>query len=168
MEKREPWPAALNKFLHEAEDTNPYATAETMRAYDQLLRNAAQGALSEAAAQWRSRAQEFAQTIPQPSRAQPFPPVGQMQQLKALRSRADVLSQLASQVTALEVSPSDRVHHRVQNGTLLLETLIEMDRTLLYMLADVLAAEEMEALDGKIAAVRAQLHERHRLLAEVP
>jgi hypothetical protein len=168
MEKREPWPKAIGKFFYEAEDANPYATSATMRAYDQQLRNAAQGALGQAAAQWRSLAQELAQSIPQPSRDHPFPPADQMQRLKALKNRADTLSQMAAEVTALEVPATDRVHHRVQNATLLLETVIEMDRALLYIMAEVLEAQEMAQLDEKLTGVRAKLQERRQLLREIP
>ncbi len=168
MEKREPWPEAVKKFFHEAADTNPYATSATMRAYDQQLRNAVRAALSEAAAAWRAAAGDYAHSIPQPSRQNPFPPADQVQHLKVLTHAADRLSQLAADVSALEVPATDRVHHRVQNATLLLETVIDMDRALLLLMPALAACQDLSDLDQQLAVFQHQLQDRRQLLREIP
>lgn len=138
-----------------------------MRAYDQMLRNAAAAILSEAASQWRQQAQMLAQRILQPTREQPFPPADQMQHLKILNKRADRLSQLAGTVRAREVPATDRVHHRTQDGTVLLETLIEIDRALLLLLADVLEESGGAQLDETLERAGQQIRERRQILEQI-
>ena len=168
MEKHEPWPDTIKKFFHEAADTNPYATSATMRAYDQQLRNAMRAALSEAAASWRTVAGDYAQSIPQPNRQNPFPPAEQIQHLKVLKYYADLLSQLSSEVSALEVPATDRVYHRVQNATLLLETVIEVDRALLLLMPGLIACREIPDLDDRLRVLQNKLQERRQLLRDIP
>jgi hypothetical protein len=140
MERREPWPKALEKWLSEAADTNPYATAETMRAWDNVLRGALADGLEAAARRWRDWAVDAQKAMPTPSREHPWPDPGLLANVRSLRETAARCSDLAAAVRALEMPGEDRVYNRLRSHGPLLDLLLAYDS----QLADCL--NELDAL----------------------
>ena len=64
MERHEGLLVIVGKFLSESRDVNPYATATTMRALDQAIRNALAGDLAKLASAWRVLYQAASAQIP--------------------------------------------------------------------------------------------------------
>ena len=168
MEKHEPWPMAVRKFFSAPHDNNPYATTETMRSYDQILRNAVADRISHVAAFWRQKAQELGQNIPLPTRDNPFPSTQQINAAKHVRAIAGNLSQWASQIAALEVPAQDRVHHRVQNAPLLLDTLLAVDLALINSVNELEQAREVADITANLQAFEKCLRDREQLLRDIP
>ncbi len=174
VERHEGVLVIVAKFLSESLDTNPYASAATMRALDQAVRNTLSGDLTQLASRWRALYQDTSAKIPLPSREHPFPDRGLLDQAKALKAVADQLSQLASQATALEAPSNDRVYNRIRKNDVLLETLIEIDRNLALTARQM--EEQRESLDAdNLKEIRTNMHqlealmgERRRLLAPIP
>ncbi len=109
---------------------NPYASAQTMRQLDGMIRNQLAAALAEAAARWRLSYTDYHRAMPPSSREHPFPPREQVARLNALRRVADQLSNLASTVRALPAPSNDRVWQRIRDQRQLLEMLVEYDSLL--------------------------------------
>ncbi len=109
---------------------NPYASPQSMRQLDGMIRNQVASALSEAAACWRLAYTAYHQAMPPASREAPFPPPEQMARLNALRHIADQLSNLAATVQALPAPANDRVWQRIRDQRQLLEMLVEYDALL--------------------------------------
>jgi hypothetical protein len=130
MERKEPWSVAWRKWLSESSDTNPYATADSLRAWDNVIRNAAADALEAAAARWREWAMSAQRALPMPSREHPLPDPEQMAAVRALQRTAAACSDKAAAVRALEMPAHDRVFHRLRNQEPLLEALIAYDAEL--------------------------------------
>lgn len=174
MEKHDSVQEIVAKFFSEARDINPYASAATMRALDQVIRNTLSGDLVAAAAAWRLRYQEASAEIPVPSRDNPFPDQHLLQKAKKLKALADHLSQLASQVAALEAPSQDRVYNRIRDNTALLDTLIEVDRGLAVIArrieASSLATSPMDAnaLELGLSDLESLLRQRRQILAGTP
>ncbi|PSR34182.1 MAG: hypothetical protein C7B46_06430 [Sulfobacillus benefaciens] len=174
MEKHDSVQEIVAKFFSEARDINPYASAATMRALDQVIRNTLSGDLVAAAAVWRHRYQEASAEIPAPSRDNPFPDHHLLQKAKQLKALADHLSQLASQVAALEAPSQDRVYNRIRDNTALLDTLIEVDRALAAIArrieASSLATSPMDtnALELGLSELESLLRQRRQILAGTP
>ncbi len=178
MERHEQIPVIAAKFFNEARDTNPYASAETMRALDHVIRTGLADSLAHAAAAWRAAYQEQNRLIGTPTRENPFPDREAMAKLRQIKETADAASEWVSRIHALEAPASDRVYHRIRDNDQLLELLIDTD----YHLAA--AADALEkATDGltaqnadeRLAAFRGQLdafadavRERTRLIKSVP
>ncbi|MCY0909887.1 MAG: hypothetical protein OWR62_16030 [Sulfobacillus thermotolerans] len=139
MERHEALSVISAKFFSERRDTNPYASAETMRALDQLIRNALSDGLARAAAVFRGLYQHESRRLSIPSREHPLPDPNAMVRLRELKRIADVLSEWVSRVHALPAPSNDRVYHRIRDNDQLLELLIEVD----YQLAS-----SASALDG--------------------
>jgi hypothetical protein len=130
MERHDPWPLALRKWLSESRDLNPYATADTLRAWDNVIRNKVADALEASAARWRDWYQTAQRALPVPSRDHPLPDPAQMEAVRTLKRLAETSSDRAAAVRALEMPAHDRVFNRIQNHALLLDTLIDYDAEL--------------------------------------
>ncbi len=159
-ESGQPWPAALAKYLNQSADTNPYATAATLRAWDLLLRNAVADGLEAAAGRWRAFAQQAQKAMAMPTREHPRHDPDALQEARRLREIAGELSELAALVRAQPVPPSDRVWNRLRRHQSLLDTLLTYDARL------ALAADQLAALaaEGPLAT---EPERRTRLLAIV-
>lgn len=174
MEKHDSVQEIVAKFFSEARDTNPYASAATMRALDQVIRNTLSGDLVASAAVWRRRYQEVSAEIPVPSRENPFPDRNLLQKAKRLKALADRLSQVASQVAALEAPSQDRVYNRIRNNTALLDMLIEVDRGLALVARRIevstLATSPMDesALELGLSDLESLLRQRRQIVAGTP
>jgi hypothetical protein len=139
VERHDPWPEAVRKWLVEAADRNPYATAETLRAWDAVIRNAIADALEQAASRWRAWYGEAARAMPAPSRDHPFPDAAALARVRALKAQADRCSDTAAFVRALEMPAHDRVFNRLRNDDALLEALLDYDAALAGVCQDLLA-----------------------------
>lgn len=140
MERHEALHVIGAKFLSQGRDTNPYASAETMRAFDQVIRNNLGDGLARAAAAVRTLYQEQSRLMGTPTRERPFPDPADLARLRHLKRLADQLSEWVSSVHALEVPANDRVYHRIRDNDQLLELLIDVD----YQLAK--SASELDQL----------------------
>ncbi len=136
MERREALLVIVAKFFQEGRDVDPYASTETMRALDQVIRNQLTDSLSRSAQQWRRLYQEEGRKLGTPSRNNPFPDRAAMDRLRHFKEMADNLSQLTAQINALEAPASDRVYHRIRKNDQILSHLIDVD----YQLAMTAAA----------------------------
>lgn len=174
MERHEGLLVIVGKFLSESRDVNPYATATTMRALDQAIRNALAGDLARSAAAWRRLYQAASAQIPAPSRDNPFVDRTLLDHAKELKRVADQLSALSSQAAAMEAPSNDRVYNRIRNNDVLLETLIELDRNLALtarQIEDEVVADDPESLiqiQNTIHQLEALIGDRRRLLAPIP
>jgi hypothetical protein len=174
VERHDPWPVALDKWLAESRDRNPYASGETMRAWDNVIRNHLADALEAAAARWRAWRQEAQAAMPLPTRADPFPDAARMAALRALEAQANRCSEAAAAVRALEAPAQDRVYNRVRSLDTLLETLIAYDSRLALLAEEILdvaqpgpLSEEparRARLEAAWAQMQATLRERLRAL----
>ena len=178
MERHEQIGAIAAKFLNESRDVNPYATADTMRALDHVIRNGLGDGLGRAAAAWRAVYQQQSHRVGVPSRDHPFPDADQMALMRECKRISDALSDWVSRVHALPAPASDRVYHRIRDNDQLLELLIAAD----YHLAAV--AEAIERLsstvtvdkakdltaefDEKLAELESAVADRSRMLSSVP
>ncbi len=136
MERHEQLPVIVAKFFKESRDVNPYASAQTMRAFDQVIRNQLTDSLSRAANRWRSVYQEQGRLVGVPSRDHPFPRPEEMESLRHLKQLADNVSQMIAHIQALEAPGEDRVYHRIRNNDQIMELVIDAD----YQLAMTAAA----------------------------
>lgn len=127
MERQEKIAAIVQQFWHESADTNPYASAEKVRALDRIIRNTVADHLAYAAGLWRGAYQVYMTTLGHPTRDHPLPSASDLAHGKALRRIAEELSALAATVLALETPTSDRVYHRVRDNDVLLDALVDMD-----------------------------------------
>lgn len=178
MERHEQIATIVAKFLSERRDVNPYASADTMRALDHVIRNGLADGLARAASVWRSVYQEQSRLVGVPTRDNPLPDAQQMADLRAYKRLADMLSERVSAVHALPAPANDRVYHRIRNNDQLLELLIATDYGL-AIIADSLdrlgdgvtrktASPTRVAFEKKIAELDAALKDRSRLLSLVP
>lgn len=174
MERHERLLTIVGKFLSEAKDINPYASAATMRALDQAIRNTLAGDLATLAAIWRGFYQAASAKIPAPSREQPFVDRALLDRAKELKGIADQLSQLASQAASLEAPSNDRVYNRIRKNDVLLETLIDIDRNL-ALTARQFEEEVVHSDPESLTRIRSDMQqlerlmgERRRLLAPIP
>ncbi|PSR20541.1 MAG: hypothetical protein C7B45_14445 [Sulfobacillus acidophilus] len=178
MERHEQIEMIVAKFFSERRDINPYASADTMRALDHVIRNGLADGLARAASVWRSIYQEQSRRVGVLTRDNPLPDAQQMADLREDKRLADMLSARVSAVHALPAPANDRVYHRIRNNDQLLELLITTDYGL-AVLADSIdrlgdgvtrdtAAQSREAFEQKIAELDAALKERSRLLSSVP
>lgn len=175
MERQDAWPVALDKWRSEARDTNPYATADSLRAWDGVIRNHVADALEGAASRWRGWYTEAHRALPTPSREHPWPDRGQMARVQELKRVADQCSGEASRVRAQEMPAHDRVFHRLRANDGLLDLLLACDARLaghvdaLWAAAAPGALAEEPArrrqLDAALAAVAAALAERVTAMA---
>ena len=178
MERHEQIPVIVAKFFNEARDTNPYASAATLRSLDHVIRTGLADSMAHAAAAWRMAYQEQNRIVGTPTRENPFPDRDAMAKLRLIKETADAASEWVSRIHALEAPSNDRVYHRIRDNDQLLELLIDVD----YQLAAAADAIE-QATDGlkvqnaeeRLAAFRAQLdafanavRERSRLIKSVP
>lgn len=174
MERHEGLLVIVGKFLSESRDVNPYASAATMRALDQAIRNALAGDLARLAAAWRGLYQGASARIPAPSREHPFVDRALLDHVKALKQVADQLSALSSQAAAMEAPSNDRVYNRIRKNDVLLETLIELDRNLALtarQIEDGVVADEPASIiqiQSTMQQLEALIGERRRLLAPIP
>lgn len=178
MERHEQIGTIVAKFFHERRDVNPYASADTMRALDHVIRDGLAGGLARAASVWRSMYQEQSRRVRVPTRDNPLPDAQQMADLREYKRLADLLSERVSMVHALPAPANDRVYHRIRNNDQLLELLITTDYGLaviaesLDRLGDGItretASQARGAFERKIAELDAALKERSRLLSSVP
>jgi hypothetical protein len=172
MERRDPWPEAWAKWLSEARDTNPYASADTMRAWDNVVRNTVADALERVAARWRAWYTEAHQAMPAPSRDAPLPDPSHLSVLRLLKQQAEACSNLAAAVRAREMPAHDRVFHRLRNHDTLLETLLHYDAHLaslcetLNHLADPAPLAEEPTRRARLQQILALLDETLRARAE--
>ncbi len=174
MERHEGLLVIVGKFFSEANDVNPYASAATMRALDQAIRNTLCGDLARLAAVWRGYYQAASAEIPAPSRENPFVDRALLDRAKGFKAIADHLSQLASQAASLEAPTNDRVYNRIRKNDVLLETLIELDRSLALTARQIEEHGTFNDPQG-LAGIRrdmdqleALIRERRRLLAPIP
>lgn len=173
MEKHDSVAEVVAKFFSEARDTNPYASASTMRALDQVIRNTLANDLVSAAAVWRRCYQEASARIPAPSRDNPFPDKMLIQAAKQKKAVADRLSALGAQVVALEVPPEDRVYNRIRDNTALLEMLVEVDRGLAWAahrLEELTQSPDQESAgwEESLSKLEALLRQRRQLIGGSP
>ncbi len=175
MERQDAWPVALDKWLSEARDTNPYATAEGMRAWDSVIRNHVADALEAAASRWRGWYTEAHRALPTPSREHPWPDRDQMARVQDLKRVADQCSAEGARVRAQEMPAHDRVFHRLRGNDSLLDLLLACDARLAGHVDILQAAAEPGALaeeparrrklEAALAAVAAALAERLAAMA---
>ncbi len=175
MERHDAWPVALDKWLSEARDTNPYATAESLRQWDNVIRNHTADALEAVASQWRNWYTEAHRDLPTPSREHPWPDRSQLARVQDLKRAADQCSAEASRVRAQEMPSQDRVFHRLRANDGLLDLLVACDARLaghvdaLVALAHPGPLEDEPSrrlrLETALAAVLAALGERQAALA---
>lgn len=169
MERHESIAVVVGKFLVEAKDVNPYASAAAMRQLDQMIRNGLSADLAHAAGRWRKAYAEAARAIPSPSREQPFPDENLMREVQLLKASADALSSRATQVTGLSAPANDRAWHRIRDNDNLLETLIACD----YHLAgvgtklDYAVPGHPKVVVEVLSELDEALEERRRLIARV-
>jgi hypothetical protein len=130
MERHDAWPVALDKWLSEARDTNPYATADSLRQWDNVIRNHAADALEAVASQWRAWYTEAHRSLPTPTREHPWPDRDAMARVQDLKHLADQCSAEASRVRAQEMPSQDRVFHRLRGNDNLLDLLVACDARL--------------------------------------
>lgn len=174
MEQHDKILAVMHKFLVETADTNPYATAATMRALDGLIRNQLSAQLARAAHLWRETWMAYNRTIPPATREEPFPDRAMLQTARQLKGLADRLSSLAGTVTALPAPVNDRVWNRVRNHALTLQTLIDMD----YDLVSIASGWDSMPTSGdsttvtettaRLDQLESRLRDRQLLLERVP
>ncbi len=178
MERHEQIAQVALKFLNESRDINPYASSDSMRALDHVIRNGLADGLARAAGVWRSLYQRQSRVVGVPTRDRPFPDAQQMALLREYKRAADTLSEWVSRIHALPAPANDRVYHRIRDNDQLLELLIATD----YQLATIAdgidhaadgvaianAAESLALLDAKMAELEAQVTERSRLLTHIP
>ncbi len=148
MERHEALLVIGAKFFSERRDTNPYASAETMRAFDRVIRNSLGDDLARAAAAVRTLYQEQTRRMGTPTRERPLPDPMDLARLRHLKGLADLLSEWVSRVHALEAPANDRVYHRIRDNDQLLELLIEVD----YQLAK--NASDLEQLSETVTLSR--------------
>lgn len=127
MERHEKIQTIVQKFFQESADTNPYASAEKVRALDQIVRNTMADHLATAAGIWRRAYQMHMQAMGHPTRDHPLPSASDLARGTNLRRMAEELSVMATTVLALEAPASDRVYHRVRDNDGLLDALVDMD-----------------------------------------
>ncbi|MCL4493443.1 MAG: hypothetical protein M1294_01345 [Firmicutes bacterium] len=177
MERHEAIPVIVAKFFQESRDVNPYASAVTMRAFDQVIRNQLADSLARSAGQWRALYQQQGHLVGTPSRDHPFPDKEAMDSLRRLKQLADNVSQTVAHIHALEAPSSDRVYHRIRNNDQILEMLIDVD----YQLATTAAAiddltnrltlegwKEIEpAFQERLAQLIQGIRNRSRIVSEV-
>jgi len=130
MERHDPWPVALEKWLSEAQDVNPYASAASMRAWDNVIRNHVADALEAVAGQWRRWYTEAHGALPTPSRDHPWPDRAQMAAVQDLQRLAADCSAEAASVRAQEMPGQDRVFNRLRSHDGLLDLLMACDARL--------------------------------------
>ncbi len=158
MERHDTWPVALDKWLSEARDANPYATAESLRSWDNVIRNHVADALEAVAGQWRLWYTEAHRTLPTPTRAHPWPDREAMAWVQDLKRVADQCSAEASRVRAQEMPAEDRVFHRLRAHDGLLDLLMACDARLAGHV-DALVALARPGAIGDEAARRPRLLE---------
>ncbi|MCL5116691.1 MAG: hypothetical protein M1272_06025 [Firmicutes bacterium] len=178
MERHEAITVIVAKFFQERRDVNPYASAETMRSLDQVIRTGLADGLARAASAWRSVYQQQSRTMGVPTRERPFPDPAEMAKLRGYKQMGDTLSGMVSQVHALEAPANDRVYHRIRDNDQLLELLIAADYQLTTLaesidrLAETLNAGSADGLEAefqaKVDALGAAIRERARILSQVP
>lgn len=150
MERHERVAAVVAKFFHESRDINPYASADTMRALDQIIRNGLADQVARAAGAWRAIYQQQSRIVGTPTRDKPFASAEMMAVMREFKQRADALSSLGSRVHALPAPSNDRVFHRIRDNDQLLELLIAMD----YQLVGI--AEAIEQLAAALTLANAK------------
>ncbi|MCY0877869.1 MAG: hypothetical protein OWU84_02855 [Firmicutes bacterium] len=178
MERHERLAVIVDKFFHEKRDTNPYASAETMRALDHLVRIHVTDAMARAAAQWRAVYVDASRAMGTPTRTQPLSNVSAMSQSRLYKQLADRLSEWVARIQALPAPANDRVYHRIRDNDQLLELLIAHDYQLIT-LAEQLERESMHVTLDSAEALRPTVEtllktltdavmERNRMLSAVP
>ncbi|NMP23762.1 hypothetical protein [Sulfobacillus harzensis] len=177
MERHEALVVIGAKFFSERQDTNPYASAETMRAFDQVIRNSLGDGLARAASVFRTFYQEQSRVIGIPTRERPFPDPGDMAKLRYLKRIADQLSEWVSRIHALEAPSNDRVYHRIRDNDQLLELLIDVDYQLAQSATEIDRMTEslnVSVLDAMLPKFERQLEvlgkavrERSRIISGV-
>ncbi|WP_166792844.1 hypothetical protein, partial [Methylacidiphilum caldifontis] len=120
----------LIKALSAAHDTNPYASAETLRALDATIKAALTTPIEQLATAVRQR-YEAAARAGIPTRAQPIPDPAVLEQIRTWKAVRDQITEVLTAIQVMEMPNADRVYHRIRDNTALLETLIEYDRNLL-------------------------------------
>ena len=177
MERHEKVTKVVAKFFNENRDTTPYASADTMRAFDQTIRNGLADGLARAASTWRAIYQRQSQVVGTASRDKPFLDREMMAALRDYKQWADMLSGLGSRIHALPAPANDRVFHRIRNNDQLLETLITLDCQL-AIIAEAVdelghtltldnAGELGSQFSSKVTELEGVLSERSSLLSKV-
>jgi hypothetical protein len=177
MERHEKIMTLAVKFFSERRDVNPYASADSMRALDQLIRNGLADGLARAASAWRTVYLAQSKVVGVPTRENPFPDAGAMAAMRQYKALSDTLSGWVSSIHALGAPSSDRVFHRVRDNDQLLELLIETDYSL-SAIADELdrmagnlsladAPNAAAQFDAKLSELDRAVKERTRLLSAV-
>lgn len=170
MERQEKFRAVVRQFLQESADTNPYASAEKVRAMDRVIRNTIADDLAHAAGMWRRAYQTQAAALGHPTRERPVPTAEDLARVKALKMIADRLSALASAVMELETPASDRVYHRLRDNDLLLDQLVDEDYAAIPVSQHIREVRPDQAdanpmIEAVIAQVEAWMERRRQWLA---
>lgn len=178
MERHEAITVVVAKFFNESRDINPYASTETMRSLDHVIRNGLADGLARAAAAWRAVYQEQSRRIGAPTREHPFPDPADMAKLRQYKQMADTVSGWVSRVHALEAPSNDRVYHRIRDNDQLLELLIEADYHLastaasLDRMTDTLSTDTVDAVapefEAQLNVLASAIRERSRLFVPAP
>ena len=178
MERHEAIASIVAKFFKENRDMNPYASADTMRSLDHVIRTGLADGLARAAAAWRTVYQQLSRDVGIPTRDHPFPDQAEISRMRQYKQLADTLSEWASRIQALEAPSNDRVYHRIRNNDQLLELLIDTDYRLASIaesmdrLADTLRLTNAEELRveflSQLEALGNAIRERSRTITAVP
>jgi hypothetical protein len=115
------------QLLLSAYGYNLYNAKNRARADDVLVRQAAAGAIADAAAALRTLRTEYhRQFIPPATREQPDPPAERLADLRAMAHLQERLSDLETRIRSMPVPTQDRVWERFrQEQTLLSELLLQ-------------------------------------------
>ena len=177
MERHERVAIVVAKFFNERRDTNPYASADTMRALDQIIRNSLADEVARAAQVWRDIYLQQSRVVGTPSRDKPFPDRESMAIMREYKLWADALSGLTSRIHSLPAPANDRVFHRIRDNDQLLELLIALDYQVagiadsLGKLAGTLTVANARELgpefSAKVAELESVLRERGGILSHV-
>ncbi|MCL6453955.1 MAG: hypothetical protein K6T78_10140 [Alicyclobacillus sp.] len=131
--------------------------SNALRDQSQRLRNVCDEALAQYTKQLQQELRRLRQSLPEPTRENPYPPMEGLAAVKELESYIREVEGLRNRIVAAATPPNEFVRRSEEDNSRFFAQLAEVDKRLLAMLADI-SEDTLSAVDELLQERAALLH----------